>query len=216
MNKDRLVMYKETYYNELSRREKFTSELTIPIAIITLLFGSITYVVGKLESMTNGILMVILVAGLLVLIGSLIVSVTYLIRSLYNYSYEYMATSKQIEEYYNTLTMHYKNDSEKEKKIEKAFDLYLINDFCKCNERNTSNNDKRSFLLHKSRTALIVALVTCAITMGACNFERVINTTRNCIEITAGKEEKKDVTNIKSTGSGTRTPTPTSTITTTN
>ena len=189
MRKDRLNMYKESYNNELARREKLGSEISIPIAMVTLLFGSVTYAIGKLEAIAGIIILILLLASLIALVVSLAFAVFFLIRSNYNYVYEYIATSKQMEEYYNSLTEFYKNDITYESKVEEAFEVYLINDYCKCNERNTSNNDKRSNYLHKARKAIIISLITSAITVGLCNYDKVIINTQNCIEkITTRKE----------------------------
>ena len=181
MRKDRLNMYKESYNNELARRDKLNSELNIPIAMVTLLFGSITYTVGNLENGVSGFLLIITLLALVVLVVSLVIAVVFLIKSYYNYAYEFIAHSKQMEDYYNSLIEHYKNVENKEKIVEDAFEAYLINDYCKCNETNTLNNDTRSSCLHNARTAIIVALVACAISVGASNYEKVIHTTQNCI-----------------------------------
>ncbi len=189
MRKDRLNMYKESYNNELARREKLGSEISIPIAIVTLLFGSVTYAVGKLEAVTGIFILILLIASLMTLVVSLAFAVFYIVRSNYSYVYEYIASSQQMEEYYNKLTDFYKEDITYESKVEEAFEVYLLNDYCKCNEQNTSNNDKRSDYLHKARKAIIVALVASTITIGLCNYDRVITTTQNCInKVTAGKE----------------------------
>lgn len=182
-------MYKESYNNELVRREKLGSEISIPIAMVTLLFGSVTYAIGKLEVVTGIFILILLILSLIALVASLAFAVFYLIRSNYNYVYEYIAISKQMEEYYSTLTDFYIDDVNNESKVEESFEVYLINDYCKCNERNTSNNDKRSNYLHKARTAIIIALITSAITVGICNYDRIIVTTQNCIDkVTTGKE----------------------------
>ncbi len=189
MREDRLNMYKESYNNELARREKLGSETSIPIAMITLLFGSVTYAVGKLEAVTVVIILILLIASLIILVVSLAFAVFYLIRSNYNYVYEYIASSKQMEEYYSSLTEFYKEDVTYESKVEETFEVYLITDYCKCNERNTSNNDMRSNYLHKTRKAIIIALITSVFTVGLCNYDRVIITTQNCIDkVTTGKE----------------------------
>lgn len=201
MRKDRLNMYKESYNHELARREKLGSELTIPIALVTLLFGSITYAIGKLEEATNGLLLFILILALIILVVAMVFAVVYSIKSYYNYIYEYIASSKQMEDYYNSLDEFYKIDNDKDIKVEDAFEVYLIKDYCKCNERNTLNNDKRSFYLHKVRTTIIVALITSAVILGTSNYNKIIETTQNCIDkVTTGKKVYKNGRDIKSTG----------------
>jgi hypothetical protein len=216
MRKDRLSMYKESYNNELSRREKFGTELTIPIAMVTLLFGTISYAIGKIETTTSGVLLIVTLISLVVLTTFLIISVVRLVQSYYNFAYEYIASSKLMEEYYNALDEYYQNDENKASKIEDAFETYLINDYCKCNERNTGNNDQRSFYLHKARSAILVALIAGAITMGACNLDKIFIDTQNCINrVFTGKEANKNGFNIKSTGTTTTATTRTSATTTT-
>lgn len=59
MSIDRQKLYSEHYYYELNRREKLGAELSLPIGIITLMLGSISYFLQKFNIVTNSIVLMI-------------------------------------------------------------------------------------------------------------------------------------------------------------
>ncbi len=183
MQRDRLNIYKETYNNEIARKEKLGSELTIPIAVITLQVSIITYAVGKMDITKKSIALILLVIAITSLVTAIVFSISYLIKSYYNYPYEFIATPKQMEEYYNKLTETYKEYSDCEFLTEKYFELYLINHYCKCNETNIRNNDNRAGYLHKAKTAIIAGLISSAIIVGLCNYNKVFGIVQECLKL---------------------------------
>jgi hypothetical protein len=213
MYKDRLDLYKDIYNSELERKEKLISELTIPIAITTVLFGSIPYIIGKIGTISTLLPLIIYLAGLSVLVISLAVSAFYVIKSYHNYKYKCIATSKQMEAYYNECVAFYKNEDE----ADKIFQAYLIKDYCECNEINTKNNDVKAAYLHKSRNAIIVGLIVCAIVIITCNYQNLIASTNYCYKkITQSKEVFNDGCQITKSDSNSTAPTATAPSTTTN
>lgn len=193
MSKDRFTLYQEMYKNEFDRRDKLTSQINIPVIVTTVIFGAFTYSIQHIGAVQSTIPMVIAIIAFIVLVASILVSAIFIILAFYGYEYEYIATPQSIDKYYNQLCEFYKNSANKVQIIEDAFETYLINDYCKCSETNTLNNDKRSTYLHDARTAIIVAIIASTISVGACNLNNVYSVVQSCLnKISTSSEVKKN------------------------
>lgn len=218
MIKDRLDLYKDMYKIEFDRRDKQNSELSIPIAVTTILFGGFSYCAGRLGTITNAFIMVLTLIAIAILMGSIVFSIKFMIQSYYGYTYEYIATSKEIEDYYNSLCQFYNSnqtgtDQTGTERVEEGFQSYLINSYCLCNTRNTFNNDKRYSYFHNARTSIIIGLISSAVAFGFCNYDKIYTVSHNCYNKIAKSEVKSNVQSTRQTTSKTTGKTATQTTT---
>ncbi|HEY5588186.1 MAG TPA: hypothetical protein VIK86_04420 [Candidatus Paceibacterota bacterium] len=209
MIKDRVDLYKDMYKLELDTRNTLNTEITLPIAIITVNFGALVYSIGKIELITTIIPLIIVIISIIVLLGSICFSVGCIIKEYYNYEYSLVPNIKLMNDYYNELCKHCNknNNLDNTKKIDELFQLYLIDAYGIASEKNTSNNDNRASFLHKAKTAVIAGLIASAFAVSFCNYN-IISNVHNCfnkISISEGdkngartaitKTEKRPITN---------------------
>ena len=211
--KNRLNLYRESYYNELSRKERFYAELSLPIGIATILVSSVIYNLEKLFTITGVVYQIAAIILMIILSISLIAAVICMILSYYNYGYEYLPTSIEIENYYNKLKDYYKDSNV----VEREFSEFLINSYCKCNSTNTENNDKRSAFLHRAKTNIIIALIFASVlAVYARKIDKGMEVNKYGENTIANALQSRSTITCTTTTAKTSGPTTTTTTTTTN
>ncbi len=154
-----LDLYKEHYFFEINRRHQLTSQLSIPIGILTVLGGLSAYIVKNnfMCSDDKKLLFAVLLS-----ISSLffIITIYYLIRSYYGYTYRFIPSPKDINDYKKQLSDYHKKLGSSEEKVELELEEFLIERYAIAAHENTWNNDSKSVFLHKANTALIYTLIS--------------------------------------------------------
>jgi len=97
----------------------------------------------------------VLVEVLPILFGfiAMLVTIYFLIKSYYNYTYGFVASSEELKKYYNKL-LDYKECEAGDKFLE-----FVTNEYSKYADINALNNDKKSSYIHKANGTLIILLV---------------------------------------------------------
>lgn len=149
---------KEHYFFEVNRRHQLTSALAIPIGVLTFLGGVLLVLAKDLESPFS---MLATIQFILIVVSAILMSVTiyFLIRSYFNYSYGYIATPKELKEHFEALVIYYSNIGESKQSAEKELEEYINSEYAAHTHRNTQNNDTKSSYLHKANGFLIASLV---------------------------------------------------------
>jgi predicted outer membrane lipoprotein len=157
---NRKDFYEKLYFYELDFREKLESRLKLPMTAFAILTAMALFLFDdNLKEKTNElscIFLVIYIAGCLMLL----LSIFFFIRSWYGYTYKMLPNAVVIENYYQDMYAHY-NDLNKEKSKEwtnDKFDEYLLTTFRDYAAFNTVNNDKKSYNLYLSNTAMLISL----------------------------------------------------------
>ncbi|KAF2518013.1 hypothetical protein [Flavobacterium foetidum] len=151
-----IEFYKELHNRELTRRKEVEDGVNIPIGLITLLIGLISYFT-KDESV---FLKNYYVKALIILmIIFLLISSFYIARA-YNglfkgFEYENLPLSKKLLDYENEVE-DYNKDAEESEKIN--FEDYLKNNFAEMAEHNKIINDERSVNLHLSKKYIFLSV----------------------------------------------------------
>ncbi|MDG2497988.1 MAG: hypothetical protein P8M66_00565 [Flavobacteriaceae bacterium] len=162
---DRFNHYRNSYENELKKKDDLDKSINIPILIVTLIFGAVSYFTKSLNyDCLKPIDYVILgLIGLTFII--LCVRIFRIIISYNNgikgYEYEITGSAKDYKKYREELSEFY---DEKEKKVESEFEESLITNFIECIDSNTDLNIFRTFQLFLAKKNIIISLIITFIT----------------------------------------------------
>lgn len=146
--------YKEHYFYEAGRRHQLTNALAIPIGILTLIAGALTAMFNHIALPITYVKIAILIC-LTIDAVLLTIAAYWLIRSYYDYSYGYIATSQELKEYFEKLTvLHAGNTTLSEQKLEE----YINSQYAEHTHRNVNNNDRKAYCIHMANGFLIAAV----------------------------------------------------------
>ncbi|USD21712.1 hypothetical protein MJO52_00795 [Microbulbifer variabilis] len=158
-DKKRFEIYEKLYFHEVDAREKISSRLQIPLALL-LSMTSVYALLIKGISLENSSLWNILFGFLLVISLVLFVtSISYFIKAFYGHTYEFIPSALDTENYRKVLIETYRDYPECDKLVEKYFNEYIFRYYNECSSANTSVNDRRSKNLHKCNTYLIFTVL---------------------------------------------------------
>lgn len=148
------------YFLELERRHQITSSLSIPIGVLALLIGAITFLASNFN-FDFSTLSVIFGVFLLGSISSSIVTVIQLFRSYWSYEYQYLASPIDYKQYYDSLVSYYKENSDRDANshASKDFEETLSQNYAEAATINWRNNNQKSATLHKANTSLVWLVV---------------------------------------------------------
>ncbi|MBU4565843.1 MAG: hypothetical protein KKE29_14065 [Proteobacteria bacterium] len=149
-------LYKEFYFHEIDMREKLNGRLQIPLLLIITLSGAIVYLLQTYEMKPSDITYKFYSISLGVGCVSLIICAYYFVRSYFDYTYKFLPSSQETEEYLNTLNETYDEYDDGKELAERYLENYLCSYFIDCASKNTECNDRRSLFLHKTNKWLII------------------------------------------------------------
>jgi hypothetical protein len=156
---DVLDLYKEHYFFEINRRDQLTSQLSIPIGILTILGGLGAYLANTI-SICSKDMKIVFIAILAISTLFFIITIYYLIRSYYGYTYRYIPTPKEIDDYRKQLKEYHERVGNSEEQVIIEIKEFLTERYAISTHKNTWNNDSKSGFLHKANKALIYTLVS--------------------------------------------------------
>lgn len=168
MHNDLSNFFRERYDYEALRRSELNGALAMPAGVLSVLIGSIVFILKDLHAplIFNAIIQLIL-CGLCGI--SCAISAFFLIRSIFNYKYLYLASARDISDYYNRLLAFYQADKysngplrAEQLSLRDTLD-YISERYVVCAHSNTINNDNKSWNLHRATSSMIFALVFGAI-----------------------------------------------------
>lgn len=149
--------YKELHTREQNRRKEIDDGINIPVGIITLMIGLISYFFQEqsnfLKECFSKFLIFIIILSLL--IASFYISMAFN-NFLKGYEYEYLPKPMELFDYENEISEF----NSTVKKVEREnFEFYLKENFAKIADFNKSINDKRANYLSISKKLIIVSLL---------------------------------------------------------
>jgi hypothetical protein len=156
MNLDEL--YKEHYFFEINRKHELTKELNIPIGVLTILGGAIIYFFNEIPRIV-GLARFVLVIFLIASLVFFLLTIYFLIRSYYGYTYRYLPTSEELRDYRERLEQYYQTESHNLAGIDAEMESYIRAAYARCAHKNTINNDSKSGYLYKANGFLILTLI---------------------------------------------------------
>lgn len=155
-NEKRFELYEKLYFHEVEVREKISSRLQIPLALL-LSITSVYAILVKGVSLEDASFWNLCFVGTFLLSTLLfITSLSYFVRAFYGHTYEFIPSAIMTENYRNTLIETYRDFDECDVLVEKYFNEYIFKYYNECSSANTEVNDRRSEYLHKCNTYLIL------------------------------------------------------------
>lgn len=159
----RFELYEKLYFHEVEAREKISSRLQIPLALL-LSVTSVYAILVKGISFENGSLWNFCFGGFFLFsVALFITSASYFVKSFYGHTYEFIPSALTTESYRNKLIETYSDYDECDELVDKHFNEYIFRYYNECSSANTVVNDKRSEFLHKCNTYLILTALPLAI-----------------------------------------------------
>lgn len=154
--------YEKLYFHEIDVREGLGARLQIPMAIIVSLVGVLGFLIinsDKKVAFANWLFI-----GFLCLSATtLVVACILFVRSWFGYTYAFLPSSNDTEEYKELLYKTYRNEANASALVEGFTHDYLCKEFIKCATVNTACNDRRALNLHRTNGSLIIATVFVAL-----------------------------------------------------
>ncbi len=149
--------YKELHTRELNRRKEIEDGINVPIGLITLLIGLISYFIKEensfLQNCFSKILIVLVIIFLLISAFFIVMAFNNFLNS---FEYEYLPNPKELYNY--EIKVSDFNFTVK-KSEQEDFSSYLKENFASIADYNKKINDKRSEYLANSKKFIILSLI---------------------------------------------------------
>ncbi len=161
-----LGFYKSIYDRELNRRKSLDDSISIPIGVISLLTGLISFYYTSSEYkviIDNSVIALILIGTTVIF---LTLSIVFLVKSYNNFlmgfSYPNISLLREVRHFQIVKIPEYNKQVGQEKQIE--FEEDLTDRLIAIADRNTQINDSRGIYLYRAKTFIILSLTTIFIT----------------------------------------------------
>ena len=160
MNKDQLfLLYEKLYFNELDRREKLSSRLNIPLAILVAIIGFMSFMLKNaprdIETIWHTVFWIFFIATCI----AIVVGAWFFKSSWFGHTDKLLPTANETENYRETLIELYEEYEEKDALVETVLKEYLYNYYKQFSSENTTNNDARAYHLYRATYAITVAVL---------------------------------------------------------
>jgi thiosulfate reductase cytochrome b subunit len=160
MIKDELFkLYEKLYFHEIDIREKFNARLQVPLAILV---AQVSFLGYMLQNAVHGRSVSLLIAFWILYLLSCFSTGKAILDffwSWYGYTFSFIPSAKETEQYHQQLIELYKEYDDTEKLVKNGIDQYLYKYYQECSSVNTENNDKKALRLHKSMSWVICAIL---------------------------------------------------------
>ncbi|MBF0140502.1 MAG: hypothetical protein HQL74_09495 [Magnetococcales bacterium] len=153
--KDVFQLYEKLYFHEIDAREKLSSRLQAPLALIVSLIGTLAFFLQNYNHQDTSYASYLFVVLIFLSAIGLTRAIYTFVRSWYDNIYFFLPSSEDTERYREQLIEIYKEYEHGEKLAMGHFSNYLMKYYIECSSKNTICNDRRSIFLHKTSTALI-------------------------------------------------------------
>jgi hypothetical protein len=150
-------LYEKLYFHEIEVREKLGGRLQTPLAVIISILGAIVYLVQNCErqfASTPSYAFLFLLSGGA---AAILAAVYFFVRSWYGYTYTFLPTPEDSENYRLLLEKTYKEYQEGQSLADRALSDYLCRYYIDCASKNTRCNDQRSLRLHRTNSCIIIS-----------------------------------------------------------
>lgn len=159
LESDELLEFYEThYFHEVDMREKLLSRVQVSFALIASLGSLLFYLISNLHAFSWQSTYCALFAVLFAIsIGFLCISSYYFLKSFFSYTYRFVPTAKDTENYRKVLVDFYKEYDNCDELVSTHFKEYLLNAYIDSASDNAENNAWRSAHFHNTVKYLIPA-----------------------------------------------------------
>jgi hypothetical protein len=153
-----LSFHKQLYFFEWERKEKLGSSAALPVALLTALAGGILFLLQSYpySNKFSTTVFLLLVAGSAI---SQITGIYFLIRSLYGYWYEQIASPEKLQDYFAELENYHTKTGGTIADAQRDFEKYLRVHLAEATAVNRTNNTRTAGGLHNAMGSIIFALI---------------------------------------------------------
>lgn len=169
LNKYTEELFKDMYWKELDRKDKITSNLSLPAGILTVLAGVAAYYIQHFPSPRWDPWIISFAVLSTFLCISIVFAVYYFFRAYHlGYAYGYIPTPNEITSYALDLKKYYASIQEPDidKMVENDLRVFLTSIYSEYGTINTQNNDEKSKYLNCSNIAISISLIVLFISLG--------------------------------------------------
>lgn len=158
----KIEFLKERYDFELKRSDQLTSELPLPVGVLSGLGGLMAAMVRSFPSKTLWLTVPFGVA-FAVDVVAFFVCLVYLARAYHRQKYMFLPLLSELEEWENQFRAFYEREDIVVEEVvvgpDESFDIHLRERIIQAADRNSANNEYRSGFLHRARVALFAVLI---------------------------------------------------------
>ena len=155
--------FKNMYHYELDRRDNIEQSLTYIISVITVICGVGIYFLNNLPFFESLFWSIAFFISYFLLMESILISTYFFIRTVHNYSYGYIPKPKEIDDDINKFEKYYldinTNENEIPELIEEDIRNFLISWYIEASQKNTVNNDLKSYFRHMTYNSIIISFI---------------------------------------------------------
>ena len=153
-----LPLYESVYKFEIERKDAINSRLSFPIAILTLLIGSITFFIKDLPALENNIYSYLFYLLIFFMFASIVYSIYLFVRSLFGYRYAYLRPLGTIDKVVRDLKKYNAKIAKDERvDINDELSVFLLSQYCSSSDINRNLNKKKTGYFRRTLKALIVS-----------------------------------------------------------
>lgn len=156
-------LYEKLYFHETEVREKLSSRLQTPMAIIVSLIGVLGFLMQNIDRQQVSSAAILIVMLIVASAISLLGAIYFFIRSWYGNTYAFLPSAEDTENYRKVLESTYEQYKDGNILAEGYLNDYLCSNYIKCATQNTRCNDLRSLNLHRTNGTLIIATLLVAL-----------------------------------------------------
>ena len=159
MNEDQLfVLYEKLYFQELDRREKLSSRLNVPLAVLVATIGFLSFMLNSAPNQSEGAAQILFWFFFVCACIAVSIGTWFFKSSWFGHTDKLLPTANETEAYRQTLIEFYEEFDEKKKLVEDALRKYLYDYYKQFSSQNTTNNDARSYHLYLATYAITVSV----------------------------------------------------------
>ncbi|MEZ6933643.1 hypothetical protein [Aeromonas sp. S19(2024)] len=151
-------VFQKQYDFELEQRNGIASATNTPIVALTILGGALSAVTTEFKYSNEPVTYLFLLFVTLA-IGSMLISVYKLVRTLLGYSYQKIPPAKQLRKHLDNLKKWHNENGSSEDGAVTDFDEYFDEKLSEAAEHNSTNNIKRGNYLHDATLFVVVSFV---------------------------------------------------------
>jgi hypothetical protein len=152
----KLDLLKEHYFYELNRKQYLEGALALPVAVFTAL-GGLAFTMAQSYAYSSSWLTKVFLSALVGLLGSLLAAFYYVWRTSHRFTYELIASSKDLLDHYEKVKEYLLSIHEPEAKVDAYFEDKLKQRYADATAKNKLNNDSKAAYLYRANLSLLAA-----------------------------------------------------------
>lgn len=192
-------IFSQHYFHELERKDNLNNALTIPIGIVSIIFGALLIIVKEIEN-PYSIFEYVQIGCLGLTLFAVLFATGFICRTLMGYQYWMIPTMEVIQKYKIELKEYYEKLGKPPNEASLLANTdtvnYTSNLYIEYANINSVTNDKKSFVLFKTNFAILLAVFFLSISSAPYLIKIIKNpNSPQKVEITNLKELAVNITN---------------------